>query len=111
MFRFTDSATTFHCSRHAAQRQQQRGFKTADIELLMAWGEDVEDGLVMSDRALKHARYELARRGAKAALQRLDHIRGMTLIEQDRTFLTLFRADRKRLQRLREGHVVAKRAG
>lgn len=95
-------------SLHAAQRQQQRGFKASDIALVMVWGEDVEDGFVLSDRALKRARKELGKAGEKAALQRLERIRGMTLIEQDNTLVTLYRADRKRLRRLRRGHVQTK---
>lgn len=99
------TSMTLSWSLHAAQRQQQRGFKASDVELVMTWGEDVEDGFVLSDRALKRARKELGKAGEKAALQRLERIRGMTLIEQGNTLVTIYRADRKRLRRLRSGHV------
>ena len=97
----------FKLSQHARQRQQQRGFQYADMALVLQWGEEVEDGFVLSDRAIKNARKELARLGRKPALQRLDHLRGMALIEQDGTLVTVFRADKKRLRRLRAGHVAA----
>lgn len=97
----------FKLSKHAGQRQQQRGFQCVDMALVLQWGEEVEDGFVLSDRAIKSARKALAMLGRKPALQRLDHLRGMALIEQDGILVTVFRADKKRLRRLRAGHVKA----
>jgi len=43
----------------------------------------------------------------KKMIQRLDHIQGSALIEQGGTVVTTYRADKKRIRRLRAGHVQA----
>ena len=88
----------FELSFHAARRQRQRGVSNSDIELVMRYGEAVDDGFVLSDRALA-----LARRDIKRILQRLDHLAGVAVIEQDGTLVTAYRADNRRVRRLRAG--------
>jgi hypothetical protein len=87
-------------SYHAQQRQQQRGFQPLDAILLQAFGEPVEDGYLMSGKSVSEARRLL-----KTMIQRLNHINGNVLIETSGTVITTFRADKKRIRRLREGHV------
>lgn len=89
-------------SRHAQQRQQQRGFQAMDTVLLQSFGEYVEDGYLMTNQSVAEAQQFL-----KKMLQRLDHIRGATLIESEGTVITASRADKKRVRRLRMGHVEA----
>ena len=89
-------------SKHARQRLGQRGFKQVDEDLFKAFGEQVEDGYLMTNQAIQDAQLSL-----KAALQRLDHLKGATLIEADGAVVTVYRADRKRVKRLQSGHVEA----
>ena len=89
-------------SKHARQRLGQRGFKQVDEDLLTAFGEQVEDGYLMTNQAIQDARLSL-----KTSLQRLDHLKGATLIEADGAVVTVYRADRKRVKRLKSGHVEA----
>lgn len=87
-------------SRHAAQRQQQRGFQYIDCLLLQAFGEEVEDGWLMTGQATSDARHRL-----KQLIQRLDHLSGSALIEEGGTIVTTYRADKKRVRRLKAGHL------
>ena len=91
----------FELSFHAAARQRQRGVSNTDIELVMRYGEAVDDGFVLSDRALA-----IARRDIKRILQRLDHLAGIAVIEGAGTLITTYRADSKRLRRLRAGDTL-----
>lgn len=94
----------FQLSQHAAARQRQRGVTTRDLELVMRYGEAVDDGFVLSERALELARAEL-----KKTLQRLDHLAGVAVIEQGGTLVTTYRADARRLRRLRAGETSRER--
>lgn len=86
----------FQHSLHAATRQRQRGISNSDIEMVMRFGEQVDDGYVLTERAL-----EIARRDLKQILQRLDHLAGVAVIEQGGTLVTTYRADARRIRRLR----------
>jgi len=88
-------------SKHALGRQQQRGFQGLDSQLPQAFGEQAEDGYLMTGQAIGDARHCL-----KQMIQRLGHIQGSALIEQSGTVVTTYRADKKRIRRLRAGHVV-----
>ena len=92
----TKQKIVFELSFHAAKRQRQRGVSNTDLELVMRYGESVDEGFVLSDRALA-----LARRDIKRILQRLDHLAGVAVIEQDGTLVTTYRADSRRVRRLR----------
>jgi len=94
--------STIERSGHMDERQRQRGIGNADVELVMRYGEAVDDGFVLSDRAL-----ELARCDIKRVLQRLDHLAGVAVIEQGGTLVTVYRADARRLKRLRAGESIA----
>ena len=96
------SAQALQWSKHALARQQQRGFQQVDALLIEAFGEEVEDGFIMTGQAGNDARQML-----KKTIQRLDHLAGSTLIASNGTVITTFRADKKRIRRLRAGHVAA----
>ena len=97
-----DAGTVLEWSRHARGRQQQRGFQDLDALLIQGFGEEVEDGFVLTGQAINEARHTL-----KKMLQRLDHLAGSTLIENGGTIITTYRADKKRIRRLRAGHIEA----
>lgn len=98
MSNITKPKIVFELSHHAVERQQQRGISCRDIELVLHYGEAVDDGFVLSDRALARARREI-----KRVLQRLDHLAGVAVIEEGGTLVTTYRADARRLRRLRAG--------
>jgi hypothetical protein len=87
-------------SLHGGQRRQQRGFKSIDPFLLQTFGERVEDGYLMTNQSINQAQHAL-----KQLIQRLDHLKGAALIEEGNTVVTCYRADKKRIRRLRAGHV------
>jgi hypothetical protein len=88
----------FQSSVHAEARQRQRGLTRKDLELIQRYGEQVDDGWVLSDRAL-----ELARKDIKRTLQRLDHLAGVAVVEKGGTIVTAYRATGRRVKRLRDG--------
>jgi len=88
----------FQLSVHAEARQRQRGLTRKDVELVQRYGEQVDDGWVLSDCAL-----ELARKEIKRTLQRLDHLAGVAVVEKGGTIVTAYRATGKRVKRLRDG--------
>lgn len=93
---------------HARQRASQRGLTFADLDLVMAFGELVEDGYLMSEKARNRARKALKKQGGSAmcsALQRLDHLRNVMVVEEGGMMITTYRADKKRMHRLRSGRV------
>jgi len=87
-------------SMHAQRRIRQRGLKEADLGRLQRFGEEVEEGYLMTDRKLDEC---IA--GLKSEIQRLERLRGLVLIEQGDTLVTLYRSDRRRQRRLLGGAV------
>ena len=93
---------------HARQRASQRGLTFADLDLVMEFGELVEDGYLMSTKAQNKARKALKKQGGSEvckALQRLDHLRNVMVVEEGGLMITTYRADKKRIYRLRSGRV------
>lgn len=82
-------------STHAIQRIRQRGLCEDDIGLICEAGEEFGDGYLMSARAVSERIGRL-----KAEIQRLERLRGVVLIEQEDTFVTAYRANRKRCKRI-----------
>ena len=78
-------------SYHAAQQASGKGLKLVDIDLVMKYGEAVEDGYLMSERALTAARAELTERKCYGALQRLEQLRHVVVVEIMNTIITTYR--------------------
>lgn len=90
-------------SRHATARAQQRGILLEDLEVIQQHGEEVTDGYMMTRKAIANRRSEL-----KKELQRLDKLNGVTLIADDDTIVTAYRAKNSTIRRLRAKHHEAK---
>jgi len=101
------AANDLQFSDHADQRLHQRGLRPCDLDLILTYGEWVEDGCLLSGRAIHNARRALRHQGERGALQRMDHLRNVTVILEGNTVVTVYRADARRLRRLRAGHVKA----
>ncbi len=93
-------------SYHAIRRASQRGLKLIDISLVLDFGEQVEDGFLMSDKAIADARKVLKTQNRNKEQQRLDHLRDVVVVEENNTIVTTYRADKKRRGRLRAGHIA-----
>ncbi len=93
-------------SKHADARCRQRGLTSGAIALVMEFGEVVDDGYVMSLKVLGPARKALQAQKRVRESQQLDHLRNITVIDMDNTLVTVYRADKTRLRRLRRGHIL-----
>ena len=85
---------------HAAQKASKNGLKLVDIDLVMKYGEAVEDGYFMTERAIAVAREELTANKSYSALQRLDSLRHVVVVEIMNTIITTYRVKTVRRGRL-----------
>ena len=95
--RYFGSQTSFSLSQHAKKRLRQRGLADGDITLIVEYGEDVEDGFVMTNKAIKNRKEKIARE-----MQQLEKLRGVAVIESQGVIVTTYRADKRRIKRLRQ---------
>lgn len=77
---------------HVQARMRQRGLRADDIELIRRCGDPVTEGFVVTAKAVQRARAEL---------QRLERLAGLAVIEIDNTVITVYRADKTRVRRLK----------
>lgn len=76
---------------HAETRMRQRGFRNADVNLVLSVATRVaEDAFFLSD---KDAAREIERR--KREIQQLERLRGTKLIVEGGNLITLYQSDRK----------------
>lgn len=87
-------------SHHTQQRLRQRGLREADLDRLRQYGEVFNDGYLMSKRAIGEHITQL-----KSEIQRLEHLKGVVLIEQDNTLVTVYRTNRRRQRRILGGRI------
>jgi uncharacterized lipoprotein YmbA len=67
--------------------------------LILNYGEMVADGYVVSQVAIERARAEL-----KSKLSRLERLKNVAVVEDLGEVITVYRADKKRLRKLRNRH-------
>ena len=87
-------------SRHAESRIRQRGIAPGAIDILRQFGETVDDGFILTDQAIDEGR-----RALRAQIEQLEKLRGIALIEVGGTVITVYRASKKRVRRLRAGNI------
>jgi hypothetical protein len=85
-------------SLHALSRLRQRGLREADLDRLQRHGEEFDDGYLMSNRTIDEHITQL-----KSEIQRLERLKGVVLIEQDNTLVTVYRSNRRRQRRILGG--------
>lgn len=95
-------------SQHANARCRQRGLTLAAVALVMEFGEGVDDGYLMTAKVMRSACKALSIQRRRKDIQKLDHLRDVAVIDVDDTILTVYRADKKRIRRLRAGHIQTK---
>jgi hypothetical protein len=96
--RWTEGQDSPRVSLHAQRRIRQRGLKEADLSRLQRFGEEMNDGYLMTDRTINSWIAEL-----KSEIQRLERLRGLVLIEQDNNVVTVYRSSRHREHRILSG--------
>lgn len=87
-------------SRHALRRIRQRGLRETDLDRLERHGEEFDDGYLMSNRRIDQCITQL-----KSEIQRLERLKGVVLIEQDNTLVTVYRSNRRRQRQILSGRV------
>jgi len=76
---------------HAAVRMGQRGFREADVDLLLKVGTQIGDeAIFLTDR---DAAREIERR--RREIRQLERLRGSTLVVADGSLITLYHSDQK----------------
>ena len=75
-----------HFSRHGEARMRQRGFRKADLDLVLCAATPIaDDAFLLTDR---DAAREIAKR--KHEIQRLEHLRGSKIIIEGDVLITLY---------------------
>ena len=89
------SRSTFRSSAHAELRARQRGFRDADVELILAFGTDTDNGAILTSAD--------AERGV-AALKRqiadLERLTGAAVVTEGDTVVTLYHARQTRARHM-----------
>jgi hypothetical protein len=93
--------TIVELSTHATARIRQRGLNEHDVDLIRAVGETVEDGFLMTNRAIEQQIQALRRE-----IVRIERLRGVAVIEGGTRIITVYRADKKRVRRLLAGDSI-----
>lgn len=88
-------------TRHANARIRQRGLTERDVSLIRAVGETVDDGFLMTNRAI-----DLRVQALRREIVRIERLRGVAVIEGGNKIVTVYRADRKRVRRLLAGESI-----
>lgn len=91
----TDPAAGLHLSKHAHARIRQRGYREADVDLVLAYGTECEEATVLTDADTARAVEE-----HKRAIQRLERLRGTAVIVVEDIVASVYRPDRVKLRHL-----------
>lgn len=105
--RWFEAANDVSISRHAFKRSEQRGLQLKGLNLVMEFGEEVDDGFVMTQNAFSYALNTLRKEKRKKDIQHLGRLNNVAVIIEGDVIITAYRADKKRLRRLKSGHIEA----
>jgi hypothetical protein len=83
-------------TKHGRRRMQQRGYRNADIELVMQHGTDVDDGYMLTNQDVHRAVERLKRR-----IRKLERLKGTyVVLGESNELITTYRPDSYRTTRL-----------
>lgn len=88
-----------HLTSHAMQRLRQRGFFNQDVQLVMRFGTEIPDGIMLRDKDVQTVVQDL-----KRLIERLHRLSGVCVIAEGATVVTCYRPDRRRERRFLERH-------
>jgi len=95
MFEKLSKVTALQFSKHAVERINQRGFTQCDVAIVVEFGEQFADGLLMTRRAQDKARKAFKKRNDCKLLQCVDHLHNAVLIHDEGHAITVYRANKK----------------
>lgn len=84
-----------HITRHAQTRMDQRGLNDADIELILAFGYEVEGGFVLRRKDVQAQLQRL-----RAQIQRMEKLEGKRVVVAQDHLVTAYHASGEDLKRL-----------
>lgn len=105
--RWFEAANDVAISKHAFKRSEQRGLQLKGLQLVLEFGEAVDDGFLMTQCAASDALQELRQQSRKKDIQHIGRLANVAVIVEKGVVVTAYRADKKRIRRLRAGHVEA----
>ena len=83
-------------TKHGQRRIQQRGYRNADIELVIQHGTDLDDGYMLTNQDV-HQTVERYKR----EIRKLEHLKGTyVVVSEDNALITAYRPDKNRTRRL-----------
>jgi hypothetical protein len=95
----------YESTKHVTQRMNQRGKRAKSIRILLEYGEEVENGFLMTKKAFQNASKILSEKNLKQDIQVLEKLKGWVLIVEDLTLITVYKASRRRVKRLKDGYI------
>ncbi len=101
------NSNAYNFTYHANQRASQRGFTSIEIEIILDFADTIDEGYLMSDKSIDKACRTLKKEHRCKELQCLDHLRNVALIEESGKIITIYRADKRRIRRLKQGYIKA----
>jgi len=87
--------TNLILTKHAQPRMQQRGLMDQDLELIGRYGHLVDDGILMTTKAVDEALAAL-----KGRMKRLEKLKGRLVITDGNVVITTYRAKPKQIKAL-----------
>lgn len=84
-----------HITRHAQTRMDQRGLTEADIDLILAFGSEVEGGFVLRKKDVQAQLQQL-----RAQIQRIEKLEGKRVVVAKAHLVTAYHASSEDLKRL-----------
>ena len=88
----------YNLTMHAKNRLQQRGLSARQVELVMAYGTPVEDGYVMTRRAMDRRIAEL-----KHEMKLIERLCNVNVVDINGTIATAYRVSDRRIRRMLVG--------
>lgn len=87
--------TDLSLTSHAITRMAQRAILPSDLDIILAFGSEVEGGFLVRDQDA-----ESAERAIRVLLRRLQKVKGKRLVTADGTLITAYHATAREKQRL-----------
>jgi hypothetical protein len=88
-----------HLTTHAVTRMAQRAILPSDLEIILAFGSEVEDGILVRDKDV-----ECAERAIRSLLKRVQKVKGKRIVVSDGYLVTAYHATDREQSHLMKSH-------